>query len=196
MRTGSVHRVGLSEGCSAQPLHLQVVRPQGGGERGAVPGCEAHRHRDVPTCAVPHLWASWDGQNGHPGGGHQAGGWWGPWPAQGIAAQPTGLSLPSPQVWSCFKDARILACAPSNSAADLLCQRLLTNIAPRYIYRIMASSANYKDVPADVRVGLCPPPQPLQHNPEEKGPHLTFCSSPAAIGTTARSATCIPARSC
>ncbi|NXI73554.1 SDE3 helicase, partial [Anseranas semipalmata] len=55
------------------------------------------------------------------------------------------------QVWACFKDARILACAPSNSAADLLCQRLITDIAPRYIYRIMASSRSYQEVPADIR---------------------------------------------
>ncbi|NXC35011.1 SDE3 helicase, partial [Campylorhamphus procurvoides] len=55
------------------------------------------------------------------------------------------------QVWTCFKDARILACAPSNSAADLLCQRLLTDIAPRNIYRIMASSRSYGEVPIDIR---------------------------------------------
>ncbi|NXW65113.1 SDE3 helicase, partial [Eurystomus gularis] len=55
------------------------------------------------------------------------------------------------QVWTCFKDAQILACAPSNSAADLLCQRLIKDIAPRYIYRLMASSRNYQEVPADIR---------------------------------------------
>ncbi|NXX14011.1 SDE3 helicase, partial [Podargus strigoides] len=55
------------------------------------------------------------------------------------------------QVWTCFKDARILACAPSNSATDLLCQRLIKDIAPRYIYRLMASSRNYEEVPADIK---------------------------------------------
>ncbi|NXT59199.1 SDE3 helicase, partial [Pluvianellus socialis] len=55
------------------------------------------------------------------------------------------------QVWTCLKDARILACAPSNSAADLLCQRLIKDIAPRHIYRLMASSRSYQEVPADIR---------------------------------------------
>ncbi|XP_009886770.1 PREDICTED: LOW QUALITY PROTEIN: putative helicase MOV-10 [Charadrius vociferus] len=55
------------------------------------------------------------------------------------------------QVWTCFKDARILACAPSNNAADLLCQRLIKDIAPRYIYRLIANSRNYQEVPADIR---------------------------------------------
>ncbi|NXT31603.1 SDE3 helicase, partial [Pelecanoides urinatrix] len=55
------------------------------------------------------------------------------------------------QVWTCFKDARILACAPSNSAADLVCQRLIKDIAPRYVYRLIASSRSYQEVPADIR---------------------------------------------
>ncbi|NXM78836.1 SDE3 helicase, partial [Serilophus lunatus] len=55
------------------------------------------------------------------------------------------------QVWTNFKEARILACAPSNSAADLLCQRLITDIAPRNVYRLIASSRSFKEVPADIR---------------------------------------------
>ncbi|NXH13075.1 SDE3 helicase, partial [Bucco capensis] len=55
------------------------------------------------------------------------------------------------QVWRCFKDARILACAPSNSAADLLCQRLTKDIPHHDIYRLMASSRSYQEVPADVK---------------------------------------------
>ncbi|KFW74564.1 Putative helicase MOV-10, partial [Manacus vitellinus] len=58
---------------------------------------------------------------------------------------------PATQVWTCFKDARILACAPSNSAADLLCQRLIPDIPPRNVYRLIASSRNYREVPADIR---------------------------------------------
>lgn len=69
-------------------------------------------------------------------------------------------------MWSCFKDARILACAPSNSAADLLCQRLITDIAPRYVYRIMASSRSYREVPTEIRVGPCPS---AQHPPGVAG---------------------------
>ncbi|NXH91041.1 SDE3 helicase, partial [Edolisoma coerulescens] len=54
------------------------------------------------------------------------------------------------QVWTCFKDARILACAPSNSATDLLCQCLIKDIAPQNVYRLIASSRSYREVPADI----------------------------------------------
>ncbi|NXM45339.1 SDE3 helicase, partial [Gymnorhina tibicen] len=54
------------------------------------------------------------------------------------------------QVWTCFKDARILACAPSNSATDLLCQGLIKDIAPQNVYRLIASSRSYREVPADI----------------------------------------------
>ncbi|NXQ50424.1 SDE3 helicase, partial [Catharus fuscescens] len=82
----------------------------------------------------------------------------------------TGLSRPAPylifgppgtgktvtmveaikQVWTRFKNARILACAPSNSATDLLCQCLIKDIAPENVYRLIASSRNYRDVPTDI----------------------------------------------
>ncbi|NXE92816.1 SDE3 helicase, partial [Menura novaehollandiae] len=55
------------------------------------------------------------------------------------------------QVWMCFKDARILACAPSNSAADVLCQRLIKDITPWNVYRLIASSRSYREVPIDIR---------------------------------------------
>ncbi|NXO67527.1 SDE3 helicase, partial [Phainopepla nitens] len=55
------------------------------------------------------------------------------------------------QVWTCFKNARILACAPSNSAADLLCQCLIKDIAPQNVYRLIASSRSYREVPTDIR---------------------------------------------
>ncbi|NXH52071.1 SDE3 helicase, partial [Rhabdornis inornatus] len=54
------------------------------------------------------------------------------------------------QVWTCFKNARILVCAPSNSATDLLCQCLIKDIAPENVYRLIASSRNYRDVPTDI----------------------------------------------
>lgn len=84
-----------------------------------------------------------------------------PNPALSIAApsHPRGsmLSPPPPsQVWTCFKDARILACAPSNSATDLLCQCLIKDIAPQNVYRLIACSRSYREVPTDIMVGPCP----------------------------------------
>ncbi|NWR45091.1 SDE3 helicase, partial [Regulus satrapa] len=54
------------------------------------------------------------------------------------------------QVWACFRDARILACAPSNSATDLLCQCLIKDIDPQNVYRLIASTRNYREIPTDI----------------------------------------------
>lgn len=54
------------------------------------------------------------------------------------------------QVWTCFENARILACAPSNSATDLLCQCLIEDIAPQNVCRLIASSRSCREVPADI----------------------------------------------
>ncbi|KAF7668035.1 hypothetical protein LDENG_00036090 [Lucifuga dentata] len=43
--------------------------------------------------------------------------------------------------------AHILACAPSNSAADLLCERLMVHMDPHQIYRVYASSRDPNTVP-------------------------------------------------
>ncbi|XP_067087810.1 putative helicase mov-10-B.2 [Osmerus mordax] len=44
----------------------------------------------------------------------------------------------------------ILACAPSNSAADLLCKRIVEHVDKRLVLRMYASSRNPWDVPAEL----------------------------------------------
>ncbi|XP_035512110.1 putative helicase mov-10-B.1 [Morone saxatilis] len=54
----------------------------------------------------------------------------------------------------------ILACAPSNSAADLLCKKILDHVDERKVYRMYASSRDPKCVPEELKacsnlVGQC-----------------------------------------
>ncbi|KAK7916467.1 hypothetical protein WMY93_012228 [Mugilogobius chulae] len=51
------------------------------------------------------------------------------------------------QVSKAHPGVHILACAPSNSACDLLCERLLVHMAPHQVYRLYASSRDPKTVP-------------------------------------------------
>lgn len=48
-------------------------------------------------------------------------------------------------------EAHILACAPSNSGADLLCQRLRAHL-PSSVYRLLAPSRDICMVPEDIKV--------------------------------------------
>ncbi|XP_062420873.1 putative helicase mov-10-B.2 [Pungitius pungitius] len=55
---------------------------------------------------------------------------------------------------------RILACAPSNSAADLLCKKILDHVDERKVYRMYASSRDPNCVPEELKacsnlVGEC-----------------------------------------
>ncbi|XP_060912677.1 putative helicase mov-10-B.2 isoform X2 [Labrus mixtus] len=45
----------------------------------------------------------------------------------------------------------ILACAPSNSAADLLCKKILEHVDKRKVYRMYASSRDPKYVPEEIK---------------------------------------------
>uniref|UniRef100_A0A803J6K4 RNA helicase n=1 Tax=Xenopus tropicalis TaxID=8364 RepID=A0A803J6K4_XENTR len=56
------------------------------------------------------------------------------------------------QVLKLIPDAHVLACAPSNSASDLLCERLLKHVNPKDIYRIMALSRDIRTVPEDIKI--------------------------------------------
>lgn len=51
------------------------------------------------------------------------------------------------QVSRADPSAHILACAPSNSACDLLCERLLVHMEPRQVYRLYASSRDPRTIP-------------------------------------------------
>uniref|UniRef100_A0A8C0H7L7 RNA helicase n=1 Tax=Chelonoidis abingdonii TaxID=106734 RepID=A0A8C0H7L7_CHEAB len=55
------------------------------------------------------------------------------------------------QVVTCIKDSHVLACAPSNSASDLLCQRLLKHLDKGSVYRINANSRDYRQVPEEIK---------------------------------------------
>ncbi|XP_025018774.1 putative helicase MOV-10 isoform X1 [Python bivittatus] len=55
------------------------------------------------------------------------------------------------QVLHCIKGAHVLACAPSNSASDLLCQLLMKHLDNRSIYRMNASSRDYRTVPEEIK---------------------------------------------
>ncbi|XP_040888869.1 putative helicase mov-10-B.2 isoform X2 [Toxotes jaculatrix] len=51
------------------------------------------------------------------------------------------------QVSRADPSAHILACAPSNSACDLLCERLMVHMDPYQVYRVYASSRDPSSVP-------------------------------------------------
>ncbi|KAM4047751.1 helicase MOV-10 isoform 2-T2 [Anomaloglossus baeobatrachus] len=55
------------------------------------------------------------------------------------------------QVLKNIQGCHILACAPSNSASDLLCERLMEHIDKKDIYRIMASSRDFRFVPEKIK---------------------------------------------
>uniref|UniRef100_A0A4W3IPT2 RNA helicase n=1 Tax=Callorhinchus milii TaxID=7868 RepID=A0A4W3IPT2_CALMI len=55
------------------------------------------------------------------------------------------------QVVDHIPNAHILACAPSNSATDLLCQRLLKHLDKQSLYRLNAFCREWKHIPTDVQ---------------------------------------------
>ncbi|KAM5180413.1 helicase MOV-10 [Mantella aurantiaca] len=55
------------------------------------------------------------------------------------------------QVLKNIPNSHVLASAPSNSASDLLCQRLMNHLDKKDVYRLMASSRDFRSVPEDIK---------------------------------------------
>ena len=51
--------------------------------------------------------------------------------------------------------AHIMACAPSNSAADLLAERLLLHVPAAQLFRLNAGSRSIITVPECIKVTMC-----------------------------------------
>lgn len=49
----------------------------------------------------------------------------------------------------------ILACAPSNSAADLLCKKILHHVDEHKVFRMYASSRDPDLVPEEFKMSVC-----------------------------------------
>lgn len=49
----------------------------------------------------------------------------------------------------------ILACAPSNSAADLLCKKILDHVDEHKVFRMYASSRDPNLVPEEFKTRVC-----------------------------------------
>lgn len=58
------------------------------------------------------------------------------------------------QVYKADRSAHILACAPSNSACDLLCERLMVHMDHHRVYRLYASSRDPRTVPKSLLVSV------------------------------------------
>uniref|UniRef100_A0A8D0AQA7 RNA helicase n=1 Tax=Sander lucioperca TaxID=283035 RepID=A0A8D0AQA7_SANLU len=71
-------------------------------------------------------------------------------PAPHLVFGPPGTGKTITLVEAMNQSARILACAPSNSACDLLCERLMVHMDPHRIYRVYASSRNPNSVPKNL----------------------------------------------
>uniref|UniRef100_A0AAQ4S9P5 RNA helicase n=1 Tax=Gasterosteus aculeatus aculeatus TaxID=481459 RepID=A0AAQ4S9P5_GASAC len=70
-------------------------------------------------------------------------------PAPHLVFGPPGTGKTITMVEAILADpsARILACAPSNSACDLLCERLMVHTDASQIYRVYASSRDPRSIP-------------------------------------------------
>uniref|UniRef100_A0A8C5DLY9 RNA helicase n=1 Tax=Gouania willdenowi TaxID=441366 RepID=A0A8C5DLY9_GOUWI len=62
----------------------------------------------------------------------------------------TGKTVTLVEISTTDPSTHILACAPSNSACDLLCERLMVHIDPHQVYRMYASSKDPRSVPKNL----------------------------------------------